>query len=279
LNQTCSIQDQGVRVKTALIVLDDLNNIDELVEQFRVIFHRVILVKNKDGRYGLNGLEALDFSKVLGLQVKNNLLSPGSQLLKRIIDLLASFFGLLFLAPFFGLIALLIKLDSPGTVFYRQIRLGRKGRPFNLLKFRSMYQNADQILMDTLNKNPSLKNEWDTYQKLENDPRITRVGRFLRKFSLDELPQLWNVVMARMSLVGPRPVMVNQREMYGKAFEEYMLVMPGMTGLWQVSGRNETTFVQRAELDTEYIQCWSLWLDIYLLVKTVKIVFWHTGAY
>ncbi len=275
----CYIKAQSGKYKTALVVINDLKDIDELVERFRSMFYSVILVRNKDGRYGLNTLTALDFSEVLGLQVKNNLFSPGAQLLKRTIDLLASFFGLLFLSPLLGLIALLIKLDSPGSVFYRQARLGRNGQTFRLLKFRSMYQGAGQLLLDALEADPALKEEWDAYQKLENDPRITRIGKFLRKFSLDELPQLWNVAISDMSLVGPRPILPDQLDLYGKAFGVYAHVVPGMTGLWQVSGRNETTFARRVELDTEYIQCWSVWLDIYLLFKTIKVVFWSTGAF
>lgn len=135
------------------------------------------------------------------------------------------------------------------------------------------------MLKETLENNLQLKNEWNVYQKLRKDPRITRVGRFLRKFSLDEFPQLWNVLIGEMSLVGPRPFMLNQRKLYGENIKRYVHVRPGMTGLWQVSGRNETSFTRRAELDREYIQRWSLWLDIFLLVKTAKVVLWQRGSY
>jgi Undecaprenyl-phosphate galactose phosphotransferase WbaP len=280
-DSSCTIlaQARSLSLKTALIMIEDLNDIDGLVERFRIIFHRVILVKDKNGRYGLNGLEYLDFSHILGLQVRNNLLNPWSQVLKRAIDILISTMGMVFLAPLLGLVALWIKLDSPGGIFYRQVRLGRNGRSFHLLKFRTMHQNADQILVDELAGNPVLKGEWDSYQKLKEDPRITRVGKFLRRFSLDELPQLWNIARDEMSLVGPRPMLPDQRDLYGHAFENYVRVTPGMTGLWQVSGRNQTTFTRRAELDNEYIQCWSIWLDIYILIKTIKVVFWQKGAY
>ena len=142
-----------------------------------------------------------------------------------------------------------------------------------------MHQGADRILKEALARDPNLKEEWDSYQKLKNDPRITRVGKFLRRFSLDELPQLWNIARAEMSLVGPRPMLPPQRDLYGEAFGNYVRVTPGMTGLWQVSGRNHTTFTRRAELDNEYIQRWSVWLDIFILVKTIKVVFWQKGAY
>lgn len=263
----------GLSLQTALIVIDDLNDIDRLVERYRTIFQRVIMIKDKNGRYGLNSLEAMDFSSILGLQVKNNLLNPSSQVLKRLIDVCASLTGLALLSPLLALIALCIWLDEPGRVLYRQMRIGRNGQVFKLLKFRTMHLGAAQILEDALAKDPALKLEWDEYQKLKNDPRITRVGKYLRKFSLDELPQLWNIVLGEMSLVGPRPMLSEQQEMYGEAFKNYIRVTPGLTGLWQVSGRNETTFARRAELDDEYIQCWSMWQDIYILFKTIEVVF------
>jgi Undecaprenyl-phosphate galactose phosphotransferase WbaP len=221
----------------------------------------------------------MDFSDVLGFQVMNNLLNFWAQLLKRMIDVVIAALGLFFLSPFFALTIILILIDTGGRVFYRQQRLGRNGRKFELIKFRTMYWGADKILADKLAGNPELKAEWDRYQKLRADPRITRVGRYLRKFSLDELPQLWNVLKGEMSLVGPRPMLVDQRELYGESFKEYIQVTPGITGLWQVSGRNDTSFARRAELDIEYIQRWSVFLDIYILIKTIKIVFWQQGAY
>ncbi len=270
---------QRLDLQDAFILIDDLNQVDWLVDRYRFIFHHVTLIKDQVGNYGLNNLQPLDFSTVLGLQIRNNLLSPSSQLFKKLIDKLGAFFGLLLLAPFFGLVALAIQLDNPGRVFYRQTRLGRGGKPFQFLKFRTMYLHADQILKTELARNPEMKAEWDTYQKLKNDPRITRIGRFLRRFSLDELPQLWNVACGEMSLVGPRPIMLAQQPVYGPAYKNYIQVTPGMTGLWQVSGRNQTSFARRAELDNEYIQRWSIWMDIYILAKTIKVVLWRDGAY
>jgi Undecaprenyl-phosphate galactose phosphotransferase WbaP len=209
----------------------------------------------------------------------NNLLNFWAQLLKRIIDVVIAALGLFFLSPFFALTIILILIDTGGRVFYRQQRLGRNGRKFELIKFRTMYWGADKILAEKLAGDPVLKAEWDRYQKLRKDPRITRVGGYLRKFSLDELPQLWNVLKGEMSLVGPRPMMVDQRDLYGEPFKEYIQVSPGITGLWQVSGRNGTSFARRAELDIEYIQRWSVFLDIYILIRTIKIVFWQQGAY
>jgi Undecaprenyl-phosphate galactose phosphotransferase WbaP len=270
---------QEMSLNTVLVVIKDLNELDSLVNRYRFIFQRVILVKGRNGSYILNSLRSMDFSDVLGFQVMNNLLSFWAQLLKRVGDVTVAALGLLVLSPFFGLVYLLIKIDTGWSVFYRQQRLGRNGRKFELLKFRTMYRDADKVLAINLARDPDLKKEWDCYQKLRKDPRITRVGGLLRKFSLDELPQLWNVLKGEMSLVGPRPMMVPQRELYGESFKEYIRVSPGITGLWQVSGRSETTFARRAELDMEYIQRWSVFLDIYIMIKTIKIVFWQRGAY
>jgi Undecaprenyl-phosphate galactose phosphotransferase WbaP len=270
---------RALSLNTVLIAINDLNSFDRLVERYRFVFGRVILVKYQNGKFALNHLNSLDFSDVLGLQVKNNLLSFTSQAIKRVIDLLVSALGLVVLSPFLIFVALAIQINAPGRVFYRQKRLGRNGNEFVLLKFRTMHLNAERLLQSALEQDGALKQEWDRYQKLRNDPRITRVGGWLRKFSLDELPQLWNVMLGEMSLVGPRPIMPDQREKYGGTFNEYMQVTPGMTGLWQVSGRNETTFARRAELDDEYIQRWSLWLDVYILLKTLMVVFRRDGAF
>ncbi len=251
---------QRLSSSTALVVITDLNNLDVLIDRYRAAFQRVILIKGRNGSYSLNSLKSLDLSDILGLQVMNNLLSFWAQLFKRMTDVLISALGLLILAPFFALTAVLIKLTSasrPYGVFYRQLCIGRGGKTFNMLKFRTMHPNAGAVLDEMLRGDPEAKREWDTYQKLRNDPRITSVGKLLRKFSLDELPQLWNVLTGEMSLVGPRPMLPSQQECYGESFKEYIQVSPGMTGLWQVSGRNQTTFARRTELDREYIQRWS----------------------
>lgn len=270
---------RNLAVNTVLIVIEDLNDLDATINNYRDTFQWMILIKDKFDNYGLTFMKPLDFMDVLGLQVKNNLLSRSTQLPKRVMDVILSFLGLLFLTPFLALIALMIKGESDGGVFYRQRRLGKSGQMFNMLKFRTMYENGPAILKEEFSRDLELKKEWDTYQKLKNDPRLTPVGRFLRRFSLDELPQLWNVWKGQMSLVGPRPILVEQRELYGESFKEFIQVSPGITGLWQVSGRNETSFARRAELDIEYTQRWSAWLDIYILLKTIKVVIWRQGAY
>ncbi len=177
------------------------------------------------------------------------------------------------------ILVFLIKLDSPGPVFFRQIRIGRLGRKFAVYKFRTMVQNADQVLQDYLDKSPELKVEWLATHKLKQDPRVTRLGSLLRTWSLDELPQLWNVIIGDMSLVGPRPIVDAEVEKYGKCFELYIQVRPGLTGLWQVSGRNNTTYERRVELDEYYVRNRSLKLDLQILLKTVLVVLKKDGAY
>ncbi|WP_338064767.1 exopolysaccharide biosynthesis polyprenyl glycosylphosphotransferase [Thermus parvatiensis] len=207
------------------------------------------------------------------------MLLPGPRLAKRIIDVGLSLIGGLLLLPFLALIAILIKLDSPGPVLYGHTRIGQNGRRFKAWKFRSMVKDADKVLKEYLEKHPELREEWERDQKLRSDPRVTRIGRILRQTSLDELPQLWNVLRGEMSLVGPRPIVQDEVIKYGEKFALYIKVKPGMTGLWQVSGRNDTTYQERVNLDIYYIRNWSLWLDLYILARTVWVVLTRKGAY
>lgn len=224
-------------------------------------------------------VEAKDMGGVLGLEVRQRLLLPGPRLAKFSIDLAATLIGGLFVLPFIGLIALLIKLDSPGPIFYSQIRIGQNGEHFKAWKFRTMVRNADYALKDYLEKHPELQEAWQRDHKLRYDPRVTRIGRFLRRTSLDELPQLWNILRGEMSLVGPRPIVDEEIPRYGDKFPLYTKVIPGLTGLWQVSGRNNITYEERVSLDAYYVRNWSVWLDIYILLRTVWVVLTGEGAY
>jgi Undecaprenyl-phosphate galactose phosphotransferase WbaP len=170
-------------------------------------------------------------------------------------------------------------MSTRGPIVYSHKRLGRNGRHFNAWKFRTMFQNADQVLELYLEEHPELREEWERDHKLKFDPRVTRIGRFLRKTSLDELPQLWNVIRGDMSLVGPRPIVDAEIEKYGAYYGLYTMVKPGITGLWQVSGRNNTTYDERVQLDAYYVRNWSPWLDLYLLLRTIRIVLFAKGAY
>ena len=266
-------------LKTVLVVVPDWNWVGDNIDRYRDIFERVVLIRPQRDNFSLSDSVALDFNGVMGFQVKQNLLNPWAMALKRLIDIAISAACLLVGAPLAAIILLLIHFDSPGGAYYRQPRLGFGGKAFRLLKFRTMYTNGDEFFAEKLKTDKAFRDEWKKYQKIKNDPRITRVGRVLRKFSLDELPQLWNILKGEMSIVGPRPIMLNQKEMYGLAFKDYSRVRPGVTGLWQVSGRNHTTFARRTEFDLEYIQRWSVWLDIYIIFQTFKEVFSRDGAY
>lgn len=224
-------------------------------------------------------VEAKDMGGVLGLEIRQRLLLPGPRLAKFSIDLAATLLGGLFVLPLIGLIALLIKLDSRGPIFYSQTRIGHNGEHFKAWKFRTMVQKADYALKEYLEQHPELKEAWERDQKLRYDPRVTRIGRLLRRTSLDELPQLWNILRGEMSLVGPRPIIDEEIPRYGDKFSLYTKVIPGLTGLWQVSGRNNITYEERVNLDAYYVRNWSVWLDIYILLRTVWVVMTGEGAY
>lgn len=202
-----------------------------------------------------------------------------NEALKRMMDILLSVVLGILSMPVLVLTAVLIKLDSPGPVFYRQNRVGKNGCRITIWKFRSMQVDAEKILTEYLAKNPVARREWNKTQKLREDPRITRVGKWVRKLSVDELPQLLNVMNGDMSMVGPRPIQFDQKSLYGDRIDLYMSVRPGLTGLWQVSGRNRTTFSQRTAYDVYYVRNWSFWLDMYILFRTVWVVFSQDGAY
>ena len=177
-----------------------------------------------------------------------------------------------------SVIALLIKLTSPGPVLYRAERLGQNGKKIFIWKFRTMCQDADDMLENILENDPVLKMEWEQKFKLANDPRITPLGRFLRRTSLDELPQFWNVITGDMAIIGPRPIVEKERHYYGENFHVFSVVKPGITGLWQVSGRSDLDYTRRVNLDVYYVTNWTLWLDYMILLKTIASVFQPRGA-
>jgi exopolysaccharide biosynthesis polyprenyl glycosylphosphotransferase len=198
----------------------------------------------------------------------------GGFLLKRVLDITVSFIALLLLSPVMLAIAIAIRIDSEGPTFYRAHRIGRKGRTFNCYKFRTMVANADK-----LREQLSHMNERDSVLfKIANDPRITRVGRWLRKYSLDELPQFYNVLRGDMSLVGPRPPIAHEVEQYDLSHLRRLNVLPGITGLWQVEARQDPSFDSYISLDTAYVENWSLWLDMKILARTVGVVVAGTGS-
>lgn len=219
-------------------------------------------------------------AKIMVLHIRNNLASPWNQLLKRIFDIVATICGGILISPILLAIAIWVYHDSPGPVIFKNKRIGLNGEEFNCYKFRSMYMNNQEILARYLSNHPMLQKEWDTYRKLRGfDPRITPVGRILRKYSLDELPQLLNVLKGEMSLVGPRPYLPEEIPMMGENSRVVLMAKPGITGYWQVSGRNDVTFDERVDMESWYVYNWSVWIDFLILWKTIKVVFSHEGAY
>ncbi len=212
------------------------------------------------------------------IQIQNKLLLKKNILIKNILDGSVSLLLFMLFLVLHIPIVILIKLDSPGPIFYRQKRLGKNGKVFELIKYRTMYENSDELLEEYLRKHPDEKAYYEKYHKYSNDPRITRVGRWLRSTSLDELPQLLNVCNGEMNLIGPRPYMLEEEERLGKDKELILQVKPGLTGLWQVSGRNNLEFDQRIMLEKWYIKNWSVWADIVILLKTFKAVVAKIGA-
>lgn len=240
-------------------------------------FNRVILIPDLRGVTSL-WVSATDIGGLLGLDIRHKLLDRRRQLVKRGLELAMIALSLPLSLPLMGLLALAVRLDSPGPIFFRHNRIGQGGTDIVIWKFRSMRADAEQRLAECL-QDPELRREWEQTQKLRHDPRITRLGRVLRATSLDELPQLWNVITGNLSLVGPRPIVWDEVERYRDGFELYKRVRPGLTGLWQISGRSNTSYALRVTLDAYYVRNWSVWLDIYILAKTPLELLKAKGAY
>jgi len=205
--------------------------------------------------------------------------SAQARRIKRTVDVTLGLVAFVLALPVLALIALAVFLESGGPVFFTQQRVGRGNSRFRIRKFRTMVVDADEVLRSYLARNPEAQQEWEETHKLRHDPRVTRVGRFLRRTSLDELPQIWNVLRGDMSLAGPRPIVETEIPRYGSGFAFYLLTRPGLTGLWQVSGRNDTTYRRRVELDVQYVRYWTPALDFTLFLRTFGAVLRGTGAY
>lgn len=216
---------------------------------------------------------------IMGIEVQHRLLLRGPTTWKRCQDLALAVLVSLVTLPLMAVIGLILLVSSGRPVCFGHDRLGRGGSTFTAWKFRTMVKDADAVLERYLVEHPELREEWDRDQKLRDDPRVTWFGRLLRKTSLDELPQLWNVFRGDMALVGPRPIVEAEVERYGPAWPLYQRVLPGVTGIWQISGRNDTTYAERIALDTFYVRNWSPWLDCWILIRTVRVVLCGKGAY
>ncbi len=270
--------DPGIRHVIFALTGTSQPRVREFFDRCSELFPNIIVIPEMAGLSSL-WVEARDLNGMLGLGVQQRLLMPGPRLIKRVLDLgLVLILGTVAL-PLIAVIALAVKITSPGPAFYGQTRRGRGGGPFVAWKFRSMYANAGEVLEQWLASDLGFREEWLQYQKLRHDPRITPLGRFLRRTSLDELPQLWNIVRGQMSFVGPRPIVAAEMSRYGDGFALYAKVTPGLSGLWQVSGRNNLSYEQRVKLDLYYVRNWSVWLDLHILFRTIRVVVLGDGAY
>ena len=251
-----------------------------LINKLQILVEKVTFVPELFGIPAANiQARGLMNEQTLILEVKNNLAQRRNRLFKRIFDITATVIGGILILPVIAIVAILIYLDSPGPIVFGHKRVGQGGKEFPCYKFRSMVPNAQEALEIYLKENPEAREEWERDFKLKDDPRVTKIGKFLRKTSLDELPQLWNVLIGDMSLVGPRPIVRAEVEKYGEYINDFYLVPPGITGVWQVSGRSDTTYEERVLMDSWYVHNWSVWIDIVYLVKTVLAVLKGKGAY
>jgi len=256
-------------VRHAIVALSELEpaRLDQLITGSSRVFWRVQYVPDL-GVLPTDDVVATDLDGNLALEIHNGLYQPKNRIAKRVTDMLLGSMILLLISPVLALIWLLVRLDSRGGALHLSPRVGEGGRSFHCLKFRTMFEDAEERLEQMLASDPELRAQYDTWHKLEDDPRITRVGRFLRRTSLDELPQLWNVVRGDMSLVGPRPYLEREIPEMSRYAEIIHHAKPGMTGLWQIRGRSAVTFRDRLEMEARYVRNWSIWWDVVLLTQT-----------
>jgi Undecaprenyl-phosphate galactose phosphotransferase WbaP len=269
----------GARHAIVAIPSMDRERLIWYLRRWRQFLARILIVPNLAGIASL-WTEPRDLGGLLGLEIQHHLLSPWNQMLKRAIDIVGASVGIILAAPLIAVCAVWIKLVSPGRAFYVQVREGQGGKNVEVLKLRTMYPEAEEMLGDYLARNPNARAEWKRYCKLKSDPRVLPVvGKLLRGSSLDETPQLWNVLKGEMSLVGPRPFPAYHNSRFDAEFRTVRTqVKPGLTGLWQVSARSEGDLTVQQALDSYYIRNWSLWLDVYILFRTVRAVLARRGA-
>lgn len=268
------------KVDTAILAIPytRADRLSGMIDLASVAFAHVVVLPDLGG-VATSAVAARDIAGTLGLEIRHNLLSPWARRTKRAMDVSGVVVGGLLISPLLLIIAALIKLNSPGSALYAQHRMGSGGGHFRCWKFRTMHADADSLLANLLQSDAGLRSEWERDHKLRHDPRVTRIGRFLRKTSLDELPQIWNVLRGEMSLVGPRPYLPRESRDVGITQGVILRVPPGITGPWQVAGRNHASFSERVRMDAYYVRNWSVWLDLVILARTVRVVLSSRGAY
>lgn len=274
------IREQGIR--TVIVAAPGLseNGMKNLLTDIQPLTDTVLFTPRLVGSpLGSVEISTLFVEQVAVIKSKNNLSRWYNRWFKFCFDMLVTVVGSIAFSPFLLLLALLVGIDNRGRIIFAHRRMGRSGRAFYCYKFQTMVKNADEALTEYLSENADARKEWERSFKLTNDPRVTRLGAFLRRTSLDELPQIINVMKGEMSLVGPRPIVEAEMAMYGGNIREYLMVRPGITGMWQTSGRSDTTYEERVAMDTWYVRNWSVWIDMKYLVKTFEAVISKKGAY
>lgn len=273
---------QNNNIKTVIISspkMDKYKLID-VISDVQLVVRNILFVPNLNGTPVANlDIKRLYTSNVMLLDVKNNLSKRRNKILKYIFDMTLTIVGTICISPILLIIALWIYIDSPGPVIFKHMRVGKDGKEFPCYKFRSMCVDAKAKLEELLKNDPVARAEWEKDFKLKPDPRITKSGAFLRKTSLDELPQIFNVLKGEMSLVGPRPIIREEMKRYKNHINDYLMVKPGIAGMWQCSGRSDIEYDERVNMDSWYVRNWSIWLDIMILWKTLQAVFAKKGAY
>ncbi len=271
-----------LEIKTAIIAMPSLppERLSALTASIQNNTANTMLIPDLKGIALLNtDLFHLFLEEIFLMNIRNNLKSITNRLIKRLFDISVSIISMPLVVPVIVIIGIIIRLETPGHAIYTHYRVGKNGKIFRCYKFRTMHGDAEEELKEMLHKNEEIRNEWLENWKLRDDPRITRVGRFLRKTSLDELPQVFNVIKGEMSLVGPRPYLPREKADIENHIQVICSAKPGITGLWQVSGRSNTSYKYRVKLDSWYVMNWSLWLDIAIIFKTIKVVVKMEGAY
>jgi Undecaprenyl-phosphate galactose phosphotransferase WbaP len=267
-------------IKMAIVAMPELDSprLKHILNTYVSAFRYNVIIPNFFNVSNI-WMSVRDFSGILGIDTSNKFKIGWNMGVKRLLDLFIVIFGGILILPFLLIIALLIKISSPGPVLYKHKRLGKDGNYFHTYKFRSMFVDAEHHLEKIFETNPELKKEWEEKHKLQKDPRITGIGRFLRRTSIDEFPQLINILIGDMSIVGPRPIVDAEIEKYGEDYNRVFSIKPGLTGLWQVSGRSASDYEDRVAYDTYYLQSWSVWLDLWIIFKTFGVVLMGRGAY
>ncbi len=270
----CDIQNIVIAIQGI-----DKTKLSDLINSLQHKTRSVLYIPDFSGM-AVIGTELVHFfqDQFIALEIKNNLAQPVNRFIKKLFDYAVGIIMFLLLILPILIICVLIRITSPGPAIFKQKRIGKDGKLFMCYKFRTMYKDSEAKLKHLLESDIDAKSEWETYWKLQYDPRVTKFGYFLRKTSLDELPQIWNVLKGEMSLIGPRPYLPREWDFLRKHSEIIHSVHPGITGLWQINGRSNASYEQRLSFDTWYVRNWNLWLDIMILIKTVSVVLKMEGA-